>query len=504
MTARDLVIKAGSTSKVYGAGNPELTGSIDGVQNGDAITLSVSTQADAKSGVGTYPTVPHADGDEAVFANYTVHATEGTLKVTARDLVIKAGSTSKVYGAGNPELTGSIDGVQNGDAITLRVSTQADAESGVGTYPTVPHADGDEAVLANYTVHATEGTLKVTARDLVIKAGSTSKVYGAGNPELTGSIDGVPNGDAITLRVLPRRPTRNRGWGTYPTVPHADGDEAVLANYTVHATNGTLTVTQRELVITAANKSKVYGAGNPPLTGSMVGVQIGDAVTLSVSTQADVRSGVGSYPIVPQAMGTDAVLANYKVEATNGTLTVTARDLVITADDKLKVYGAANPPFTGSITGVQNGDAVTVWFRLGGRHGQWGGVVHDRAARGGRRRGSGQLHGRRQERHAQGGLWMGRVPPADQRHGAPDGRDGEQVQAGTDHSGQVPDHGCRRHRRPADREPDVQPDRLPGGLRRDRRTGHAPVRDRRQRSSVRLQWLDVQLQLEHEGHHEAG
>src|SRR5438067_9039939 len=97
-------------------------------------------------------------------------------------------------------------------------------------------------------------------------------------------------------------------------------------------------------------KSVVYGYANPTFTGSISGVQNGDAVTLSFSTGADATSGVGSYAIVPHANGTDAVLANYQTPAiTNGTLTVTKAPLSASAADKSKLHGAANPALTGAL-----------------------------------------------------------------------------------------------------------------------------------------------------------
>ena len=39
--------------------------------------------------------------------------------------------------------------------------------------------------------------------------------------------------------------------GSYATVPHADGEDVVLANYTVQATEGVLSVTPAKAVITA-------------------------------------------------------------------------------------------------------------------------------------------------------------------------------------------------------------------------------------------------------------
>src|SRR5438067_12215394 len=95
-------------------------------------------------------------------------------------------------------------------------------------------------------------------------------------------------------------------------------------------------------------KSVVYGYANPTFTGSISGVQNGDAVTLSFSTGADATSGVGSYAIVPHANGTDAVLEIGRASCREGAQTAVKRALVISAADKTKVYGDANPSFTSS------------------------------------------------------------------------------------------------------------------------------------------------------------
>src|SRR5437660_5847671 len=110
---------------------------------------------------------------------------------------------------------------------------------------------------------------------------------------------------------------------------------------------------------------QIYGDANPSFTGAISGVQNGDAVTLSFSTGADATSGVGSYAIVPHANGTDAVLANYDVQPTNGSLSVTKRALVISAADKTKVYGDANQIGRASCRERQKGAAVTLTFAHG-------------------------------------------------------------------------------------------------------------------------------------------
>src|SRR5947208_14319103 len=89
----------------------------------------------------------------------SVIATNGTLTITKRDLLISAADKTKVYGAGNPTFTGSIRGGQNSDPISASFTTSADASSGIGDYAIVPHADATAPVLGNYTGIATSGTL---------------------------------------------------------------------------------------------------------------------------------------------------------------------------------------------------------------------------------------------------------------------------------------------------------------------------------------------------------
>ena len=47
---------------------------------------------------------------------------------------------------------------------------------------------------------------------------------------------------------------------------------------------------------------------------------------------------------------------------TNGTLTVTGAVLSVTANNATRPYGAANPVFSGTITGIQNGDNITATY----------------------------------------------------------------------------------------------------------------------------------------------
>ncbi|KAF2340444.1 MBG domain-containing protein, partial [Flavobacterium nitrogenifigens] len=120
---------------------------------------------------------------------------------------------------------------------------------------------------------------------------------------------------------------------------------------------GTLTVGQASLIVTADDKSKTYGSANPALTVSYSGFVNGDTETVlttvpTVATTAAIGSPVGTYPIAASG----AAAPNYSITYSDGTMSVTAASLTITADDKSKIYGSANPALTVSYAGFVNGD----------------------------------------------------------------------------------------------------------------------------------------------------
>ncbi|WP_460546596.1 MBG domain-containing protein, partial [Hymenobacter frigidus] len=88
-------------------------------------------------------------------------------------------------------------------------------------------------------------------------------------------------------------------------------------------TNGTLTITRAPLAVAANNQTKIYGAVNPSFTGTLTGVKNGDAITGTYTTTATQTSNVGTYAIVADVNATAAILANYTLTKTNGTLTIT-------------------------------------------------------------------------------------------------------------------------------------------------------------------------------------
>ncbi|HKB14235.1 MAG TPA: MBG domain-containing protein, partial [Vicinamibacterales bacterium] len=364
INAAALTITANNKTKVYGASNPALTVSYSGFVNGDtAASLTTpptaSTTATAASAVGTYPITVAG----AVAANYTISYVNGALTVTPATLTITAYDKTRAYGSANPTFTVKYAGFVNGDtpaglATAPSASTTATAASSVGTYPITV---GGAVANANYTIVYVNGTLTVTPAALTVTANSASRAYGAQNPTLTVSYAGFVNGDTAANLTTPptvsTTATPASAVGAYPIT--ATG--AVSANYTIEYASGTLTITPATLTITADNKTKTYGSANPTLTLTYSGFVSGDSAASlttppTVATTATAASAVGMYPIT--VSGGAGVSANYEVTYVNGTLTVTAATLTISADNKSRIYGAANPPLTATYAGFVNGDTA--------------------------------------------------------------------------------------------------------------------------------------------------
>ena len=135
-----------TASKVYGAANPTLTGTITGLENNDPISATYTTSATASSDVNIDPITATLNDPTNRLGNYTVTLNPGILTITPAPLVVTPASFARFYGAANPPLTGTLSGVLNGDAITASFSTLADASSPAGSYTiTAALAGGERA-----------------------------------------------------------------------------------------------------------------------------------------------------------------------------------------------------------------------------------------------------------------------------------------------------------------------------------------------------------------------
>ena len=361
-----LTVSAENKARMFGAANPALTATITGFVNGDTMSAvngeaSLATSAATNSGVGTYPI--NATLGTLTATNYDFTFVNGTLTITAQTLIVTAQNKSRTYGAANPNLTVQYAGFVNGDTESVltgavEIATAATTASNVGAYPINVRQGSLQA--GNYALAFVDGTLTIGKAALTVTALDVTRSYGAPNPALSGTLTGVQNDDRITASFVTNANV-NSIVNAYPITSTLHDPDNKLSNYEVAQTNATLTITTTALTITAEKTSRLFGAANPTFTARFSGFVnnekegvLGGAIQLS--TTATASSAVGEYPI---AVG-GFTSFNYAINYVNGTLAIRPATLTVTAENKTKSYGAANPELTARMTGFVNGDSVTV------------------------------------------------------------------------------------------------------------------------------------------------
>jgi N-acetylneuraminic acid mutarotase len=218
------------------------------------------------------------------------------------------------------------------------VTVNADQTSGTNTY-------------------AVSGTGVPAPATVVLNPGTLNQIY-----------DGSPK--VVTASTTPPGLALATTYNGNATPPTAAGTYTVVATVNnpnfAGSTNGTLTVTPAALTITASDRSKTYGqavsfVGTEFTSSALPNSEAVGLVTLT-SSGAVATAGVSGSPfsIVPSAAtGGTFNPANYTISYQDGTLRVDLAALAVTADNKVRVHGATNPMFTGTVIGVQNSDNIT-------------------------------------------------------------------------------------------------------------------------------------------------
>ena len=136
-----------------------------------------------------------------------------------------------------------------------------------------------------------------------------------------------------------------------------------LAHYNPITGTVVLVVNKVPLIVTAADKTKVYGDPNPTLTAVFSGFVNGEILATSgvagVPDLATVAAASGVAPDHPimAAIGS-LTAANYSFSFVAGKLAITRATLTVTAAAATKVYGDPVPNFAYGVTGFKNTDTA--------------------------------------------------------------------------------------------------------------------------------------------------
>ena len=130
-------------------------------------------------------------------------------------------------------------------------------------------------------------------------------------------------------------------WGAMPSFKDA-GVYTIEAKATVNGVEltaeATLTITRKEVTVTADNKSKVFGEADPELTAKVAGTLGDDKVDYTLSREEG--EAAGNYEITVKG---DKLQGNYSVTYVAGTLTITSQSIDPGTDPE-----KPNPDYTGA------------------------------------------------------------------------------------------------------------------------------------------------------------
>ena len=304
-------------------------------------------------------------GDDAHTPSATIRPIEVTVTVVP--------GQSKVYGEQDPDAYAATvaPGLAEGD-VTYE-TTRAEGDD-AGTYaitfvnPQAQQCDG------KYNVTFVDGTFEITPRPVTVTPKSDlSKTYGEADPDWA-SPDEVSDvtytGDETKTALvgedrLTYTVSREAGEdaGTYDVT--AEGAEyqggASARNYEVtYANPGALTITPREVTVTADNQSKRRGQQDPGLTATVDPDPLpvaGDRIEYELDRVKgeDGRQTYAIFFVSPAEWqsgheGSDA--PNYHVTYADGRLGIDCKPVTITAKDLTKTYGDETPELTATVNGA--------------------------------------------------------------------------------------------------------------------------------------------------------
>ena len=399
ITAKEVTVSVADKTVEYNGSEQkgETTYTFEGIVSGETATITYTPSSGTT--VGTYDNGSYADdfkvmaGEENVTANYTLKTkTAGKLTITDREnpyeITVESNGFEEVVYDGQLHTAEGFKTLEfevEGQKYTVSGLTTSDiSEKNVGEYTNtisgtavVKDAAGND-VTSQFTVNKVEGTGKITAKEVTVSVADKTVEYNGSEQkgETTYTFEGIVSGETATITYTPSSGTTV---GTYDNGSYADdfkvmaGEENVTANYTLKTkTAGKLTITDREnpyeITVESNGFEEVVYDGQLHTAEGFKTLEFeveGQKYTVSGLTTSDIsEKNVGEYTntisgtaVVKDAAGND-VTSQFTVNKVEGTGKITAKEVTVTANDKTKKYGEADPEFDAVIEGVIGDDKI--------------------------------------------------------------------------------------------------------------------------------------------------
>ena len=341
-----------------------VTVSITGVSGGVTVSagaathFAVSAPASATSGTAVSFTVTAFDQ-----FNNTAKGYSGTVHFTSSDgQAILPANSSLTNGAGTFSATLKTAGSQTITATDTVTNTITGSSAAISL--------GAGAAM-HFVVSAPTSATLGTAFSFTVTA------YDSGNNVATSYAGAAHLTSTDAAAALPANSTLVNGTGTFSATLNTAGSQTITATDTV-----TASIAGVSNVITVGKATPAVAW--TPATSIPYGTNLSALLTATATFNGNTVAGTFVYAATPAGGTASTVTARTALPAgsyvlavtfspantsnfntppaVTSPLTVTTISLVIKANNTTRIFGAANPSFTGTVTGTVNGDTFTETF----------------------------------------------------------------------------------------------------------------------------------------------
>ena len=322
INTKPVTVVTQNASKTYGDADPAplTTADLSGFLAADNITATFSRAAGDT--VGPYAITTTLVDPNNRLGNYVVTNAGATFTINTKPVTVVTQNASKTYGDADPAplTTADLSGFLAADNITATFSRTAGDT--VGPYAIATTLADPNNRLGNYVVTNAGATFTINTRPVTVITQNATKVYGDADPSplTTADLSGFLTADNITATF-----SRAAGdtVGPYAITTTLVDPNNRLGNYAVTNAGATFTITQRPASVTPNAASKVFGAVDPTLTGTLNGFLASDGVTATYSRTLG-ETVAGSPYTISATLSPAGVLGNYAITYNTAQFTITA------------------------------------------------------------------------------------------------------------------------------------------------------------------------------------
>ena len=374
----EITVKANSATATYDGKEHEAVGveTYEFTVEGNSYTVSgLSTEDPKQKDAGSYtnnitgtPVVTDKEGN-VVTSEFEVKTENGSLTITPRQVNLTSESASKPYDGTpltRPSVTGG-DGFVAGEVTDIRATGSVTNVSEGEVTNAITYATGEKFNADNYNITREEGRLSITASQekvTVTITGHTNTEKYDGTPKKAEGYEAVIASDSglykeadFSFSGTAEVEKTDAAETAYPmglAAGQFKNTNTNFANVEFVVTDGALTITPRQVILTSATDEKVYDG--TPLTNHNVtvsgdGFAAGEGVAYDVTgTQTDKGSSDNTFTY---KLNEDTKASNYNIEIAVGKLTVKESEKTVVVTIKGNTDGKTYDGTEHSVSGYQ-------------------------------------------------------------------------------------------------------------------------------------------------------